>query len=179
MGKIIGGGYPVGAIGGREDLMQMFSPEIRKVYHSGTLNANPMTAVAGIATLEQLDASVIDHINRLGNSFADGVRAIFKKLNIKGQVTGIGSLQNIHFSDQPIINGKAAREANTELLHLYYLGMLERGCFSAARGLYVMSSPMAQKEVDTAVKAVDDLMTELKPTIEEIWPELIGPVPEA
>lgn len=179
MGKIIGGGYPVGAIGGREDLMQMFSPKTRKVYHSGTLNGNPITAVAGVATLEQLDASVIDHINRLGNSFADGVRAIFKKLNIKGQITGIGSLQNVHFSDQPIINGKAAREANKELLHLYYLGMLERGCFSAARGLYIMSTPMTQKEVDTVVKAVDDLMTELKPTIEEIWPELIGPAPEA
>ena len=77
------------------------------------------------------------------------------------------------------IERKAAREANKELLHLYYLGMLERGCFSAARGLYAMSTPMTQKEVDTAVKAVDDLMTELKPTIEEIWPELIGPAPEA
>ncbi|GAI28803.1 unnamed protein product, partial [marine sediment metagenome] len=50
MAKIIGGGYPVGAIGGREDLMQMFSPEIRKVYHAGTLNANPITATAGVAT---------------------------------------------------------------------------------------------------------------------------------
>jgi len=177
MGKIIGGGYPVGAIGGREDLMQQFSPEVRKVYHAGTLNANPMTATAGAATLEQLDAGVIDSINKLGESFADGVRAVFKKLNIKGQVTGMGSLQNIHFSDKPVVNGKAAREANKDLLHLFYLGMLERGCFSAARGLYAMSTPMTQPEIDTAVKAVDDLMTELKPAIEDIWPEMIGPAP--
>jgi len=177
MGKIIGGGYPVGAIGGREDLMQQFSPEVRKVYHAGTLNANPMTATAGAATLEQLDAGVIDSINKLGESFADGVRAVFKKLNIKGQVTGMGSLQNIHFSDKPVVNGKSAREANKDLLHLFYLGMLERGCFSAARGLYAMSAPMTQQEIDTAVKAVDDLMTELKPAIEDIWPEMIGPAP--
>jgi len=177
MAKIIGGGYPVGAIGGREDLMQMFSPDIRKINHAGTLNANPITATAGLATMEQLNAEVVNYINKLGESFAEGVRAIFKRLNIKGQVTGLGSLQNIHFHDQPVINGKTAREANKDLLHLYYLAMLERGCFSAARGLYVMSTPMTQKEIDTAVKTVDDVMTELKPTIEELWPELIGAAP--
>jgi len=174
MAKIIGGGYPVGAIGGREDLMQLFSPEVGKVHHAGTLNANPITATAGIATLEQLDVKVIDRINRLGESFADGVRAVFKKLNIKAQVTGMGSLQNIHFSDKPVLDGKSAREANKDLLHLFYLAMLERGIFSADRGLYVISTPMTQKEIDTAVKAIEEVMTELKPTIEDLWPGLIG-----
>ncbi len=174
MAKIIGGGYPVGAIGGREDIMQLFSPEVNKVFHAGTLNANPITATAGVATLEQLNGEVIDHINKLGESFAEGVRAIFKRLNIKGQVTGIGSLQNVHFSDKPITDGKSAREANKDLLHLYYLAMLDRGIFSAARGMYVLSTPMTQKEIDTAVKAVDDVLVELKPIIEDLWPALIG-----
>ena len=177
MAKIIGGGYPVGAIGGQEDIMQLFNPEAHKVYHAGTLNANPITATAGVATIEQLNAELINKINKLGESFAEGVRAIFKKLNIKGQVTGMGSLQNIHFSDQPVVNGKSAREANKDLLHLFYLAMQERGMFSAARGLYVMSTPMTPKEIDAAVKAVDDVVTELKPTIEDLWPELIGPAP--
>jgi len=179
MAKIIGGGYPVGAFGGSEEIMQQLSPAVRKVYHAGTLNANPITATAGVATMEQLNAGVIDYINKLGESFADGVRAIFKKLNIKGQVIGIGSLQNVHFSDKPVIDGKSAREANKELLHLYYLGMLERGIFSASRGLYVMSAPMTQKEINAALKAVEDLLTELKPCIEDLWPELIGPAPKA
>ena len=177
MAKIIGGGYPVGALGGREDLMQMFSPEVHKVYHAGTLNANPITATAGVATLEQLNAELIDYINKLGESFADGVRAVFKRLNIKGQVTGIGSLQNISFSDKPIINGKAVREANKDLLHLFHLAMLERGFFSAARGLYVMSTPMTEREIDFAVQASEDVMIELKPVIEDLWPELIGEAP--
>ena len=177
MAKIIGGGYPVGAIGGQEDIMQLFNPEAHKVYHAGTLNANPITATAGVATMEQLNAELINKINKLGESFAEGVRAIFKKLNIQGQVTGMGSLQNIHFSDQPVVNGKSAREANKDLLHLFYLAMQERGMFSAARGLYVMSTPMTPKEIDAAVKAVDDVVTELKPTIEDLWPELIGPAP--
>lgn len=174
MAKIIGGGYPVGAVGGREDIMRLFSPQVRTVSHAGTLNANPITATAGVATLEQLDAGAIDHINKLGESFADGVRGVFKRLSIRGQVTGLGSLQNIHFSDKPVADGKSVRETNKDLLHLFYLGTLERGIFSAARGLYVMSTPMTQKEIDTAVKAVEDVLQELKPVIEDLWPELIG-----
>jgi len=129
--------------------------------------------------MEQLNAGVIDHINKLGESFAEGVRAIFRKLNIKGQVTGIGSLQNVHFSDKPVIDGKSSRETNKQLLQLYYLAMLERNIFTPARGLYAMSSPMTQKEINTAVKAAEDVLTELKPHIEDLWPELIGPAPKA
>ena len=176
MAKIIGGGYPVGALGGREEVMQLFSPEANCLYHAGTLNANPMTATAGVATLEQLDSDVIEGINRLGESFATGVRAIFRRLKVKGQVTGIGSLQNIHFSDKPVVDGRSAREANKDLLHLFYLAMLERGIFSASRGMYVMSTPMTQMEIGAAVEAVGDVMVELRPTIEELWPELIGRV---
>jgi len=176
MAKIIGGGYPVGAFGGREDIMQQVSPEVRKIFHAGTLNANPITATAGVATLEQLNPGVIDYINNLGESFADGVRAVFRKLNIKGQVTGLGSLQNIHFSDKPVIDGKSAREANKELLHLFYLAMLCRGIFFASRGLFVMSTPMTQKEINTVVKAVEDTLVELKPHITELFPELVGEV---
>lgn len=174
MGKIIGGGYPVGAVGGREDLMQLFSPQVHKVNHSGTLNANPITATAGLATLKQLDETVIENINRLGESFAEGMRSIFQRLDIKGQVTGMGSLQNIHFSDRPVVDGKSARSVNTDLRHLFYLGMIERGFFSASRALYVMSTPMTRKEIDGALAAAEDALKELKPTIEEIWPELIG-----
>jgi len=179
MGKIIGGGYPVGAVGGREDIMQYLSPQAGKIVHSGTLNANPMTATAGVATLKQLTAVEINKINMLGESFAGGMRDIFARLNIKGQVTGVGSLQNIHFSDKPVVDGKSASETNRELLHLYYLAMLGRGIFTPSRGLHVLSTPMTQKEVDVALKAAGDVLAEIKPTIENIWPELIGQAPAA
>ncbi|MEE8413396.1 MAG: aspartate aminotransferase family protein [Dehalococcoidales bacterium] len=177
MGKFIGGGYPVGAFGGREDLMQLCHPKAPRILHSGTFSGNPITATAGVATLEQLTDAEIARINNLGESFADGVRAVFKKLNIKGQVTGIGSLQNIHFSENLVFDWKSARETNKEMLHLYYLAMLERGVFSMPRGLYIISTPMTQKEIALAVKAVEGAMVELKPTIEDLWPELIGETP--
>ncbi len=175
-GKIIGGGYPVGAIGGREDILNLFSPEVQKVRHSGTFNANPVTATAGVATLEQLTAEEIDRINRLGESLAEGIRKVFAKLNIRGQVTGRGSLQNLHFSPVPVVDGKTAREANNDILRILHLALMERGIFISARGLFAISTPMTGKEIDMAVTAADDSLSEMQPYIEPIWPELVGVV---
>jgi len=180
-GKLIGGGLPVGAVGGREDIMKLFAPVSgifsapgeRSVHHSGTFNANPLTAVAGIATLEQFTAEEIARINKLGEFLAEGIGKVFTKWNVKGQVTGWGSLQNVHFSQVPVVDGKTAQNANKDILHLLHLNLLKRGIFVPERGLFNISTPMTEKEIDTAVKAVDDSMSELRPYIEEIWPELV------
>ncbi len=156
LGKTIGGGYPVGAFGGKEEIMKLFSPEVNKIYHSGTLNANPVTATAGVATLEQLTAEEIARLNKLGKSLAEGIRRVLAKLNIKGHVTGWGSLQNLHFSPVPIVDGKTAYEANKNIPHLLHLALMERGIFSSVRGLFNISTPMAESEIDMAIKAVDD-----------------------
>ncbi len=179
-GKIIGGGTPVGATGGREDIMQQLtqispiSPEVPKVYWSGTFNANPVTAAAGIAALQQLTAEEIARINELGESLARGIRSVFTKLNIKGQVIGFGSLQRMHFTTVPVVDGKTGRGSNKEILTLLNLALLERGIYRPERCMFNVSTPMTEKEIDIAVKAVDDSLTELKPYIEQIWPELIG-----
>ena len=174
-GKLIGGGFPVGATGGREDIMNLFSPEVHKVSHSGTLNANPVTATAGVATLEQFTAKEIARINILGNSLANGIRSVLARLNIKGQVTGRGSLQNLHFCQVPVVDGKTAKQiVNQDIMQLLHLALMERGIFMARRGLFAVSTPMIGKEVTLAIKAVEDALTELRPHIEEIWPELVG-----
>lgn len=173
-GKIIGGGYPVGAFGGKEEIMKLFSPEVNKISHTGTFSGNPITATAGVATLEQVTAAEIARLNKLGKSLAEGIRQVFTKLNIKGQVTGTGSLQNLHFSPVPIMDGKTAAEGNKDVLHLLHLALMERGLFSASRGLLNISTPMTEREIDMAIKAVDDSLSEMLPYIEQIWPELVG-----
>ena len=179
-GKIIGGGTPVGATGGREDIMQQLtqvapiSAEVPKVYWSGTFNANPVTAAAGIAVLQQLTAKEIARINELGESLARGIRSIFAKLNIRGQVTGFGSLQRMHFTTVPVVDGKTGRGSNKEILTLLNLALLERGILRPERCMFNISTPMTEREINTAVKAVDDSLSELKPYIKEIWPELVG-----
>jgi len=173
-GKIIGGGFPAGAFGGRKDIMELFSPWTNKISHTGTFSGNPITATAGIATLEQVTPEAIAKINKLGESLATGIRQVFTKLNIKGQVTGTGSLQNVHFSPVPVVDGKTSAEANKDILHLFHLALMGKGIFSVSRGLFAISIPMTEKEIDTAVKAVEATLSDLLPSIEQLWPELIG-----
>lgn len=174
LGKLIGGGYPVGAFGGRKEIMDFCSAQSQKVYHSGTFNGNPVTAIAGITTLEQFSAEEITRINNLGESISKGIRGIFAKLGIKGQVTGLGSLWNLHFSQEPVVDGKTAMEANKDIQRLLHLALMERGIFVSSRTSISTCTPMTKKEIERAIEAVDDALAELKPYIEQIWPELIN-----
>lgn len=174
LGKLIGGGLPVGAFGGREDIMQFLSPGVRKVHHSGTFNGNPLTAAAGLAMLEQFTADEIRRINSLGETLAAGIRSVFHKMGIKGQITGYGSVQCLHFSTEPVVDGKTAKAANKEILPLIQFAMLERGIFIPVKGQFSISTPMSETEIKTALNAFEDCLIELLPYIEAIWPELVG-----
>jgi len=187
-GKIIGGGFPVGGWGGRKDIMELFDPikgkefiqespglpAMARLFHGGTFNANPVVATAGRIMLEHLTVEEIARINQLGESLAAGIRNIFSTLKIKSQVTGLGSLLNLHFTQESVMDFKTAQTGRKELMHLVHLGLLERGIFLPARGLFALSTQIGEKEIDVAIKAMEDVMTELKPIIEEAWPELIG-----
>jgi glutamate-1-semialdehyde 2,1-aminomutase len=175
VGKIMAGGTPGAAFGGRYEIMQQFLPAAPKVHHAGTLNANALTAAAGVAQLEQLTPELIGRINRLGESLAGGMRDVFKRHKIRGQVTGIGSLMNVHFSPVPIIDGKTSKEHNNkEALHLFHLSLTNKGILTPERGMFCISAPMSETEVGIAVDAVESTVTDLKPYIEKIWPELVS-----
>lgn len=185
-GKFIGGGFPVGALGGRQEIMAQFDPikgqtlnqaspglpAMAQIFHGGTFNANPVVATAGKIMLEHLSAEKIARINRLGERLGVGIRNVFARLNIKAQVTGIGSLQNLHFTPEPVVDFQTAQTGRNQLMHLVHLGLLKRGIFLPARGLFNISTPMTEKDIDTAVVAMDDVMTEMKPLIEKVWPDL-------
>jgi glutamate-1-semialdehyde 2,1-aminomutase len=188
LGKFIGGGFPIGAWGGRQDIMELFDPikgqtlkqaspglpAMARVFHGGTFNANPVAAAAGRVMLERLNPEAIARINQLGQSLASGIRSVFAQLGIKAQVSGIGSLQNLHFTSEPLVDFKTSQTGRKQLMHLVHLGLLKRGIFLPARGLFNISTPMTEKEIDVAVKAMDSVMTELKPLIEQAWPELVS-----
>ena len=102
-GKIMAGGTAMAAFGGRRDLMQQYAPETQVLHHAGTLNANPLSAAAGVAMMKQITPELIARMNSLGESLASGIRDVFSKANIKGQVTGMGSLLNLHFGPVPVV----------------------------------------------------------------------------
>ncbi len=176
-GKTIAGGTAMAAFGGRHELMELFSPESPVLHHAGTLNANPLSAAAGVAMMRQITPELIARINGLGESFRDGMRDVFRRAGIKGQVTGMGSLCNVHFGPVPVVDGYTSRETtNKQILHLFHLSLVNRGILTPERAMFCISAPMSEREVTTAVQTVEDVVHDLKPYIEQIWPELVGTV---
>lgn len=134
-GKIIGGGFPVGAFGGSREIMKIFSTQEKDfISHSGTFNGNPVTMGAGIACLENLNSEVFEHINTLGNLLRDGINTAFKRIGIKGQATGMGSLAQPHFNSVRVNDYRSAIQGNFNVMSLVHLGLLERGINMAPRG---------------------------------------------
>ena len=151
-GKIIGGGMPVGAVGGREDVMAHFDPSHPdSVVHSGTFNGNPLTMAAGLASLTLLTAEEIDRINRLGTALAAGLREAIAAAGLPGAVTSCGSLVHLHFEvpGEP----QSFRDLNLEsgLLARVHLACLEDGVYFAPRGMLNTSTAMNETVVEEAV----------------------------
>ena len=161
LGKVIGGGFPVGAFGGRDELMSPYDPRTGKFFHSGTFNGNPVTMVAGLATLDLLTRQEITRINSLGERLRLGLRSVLADAGVMGQVTGVGSLLQIHFSETEVADYRAGKRAALEPLQLLHLMLLNRGVSIAPRGLMCISTPMDEKDIDHTVSAFREALGEL------------------
>lgn len=177
MGKIIGGGLPIGAVGGRRDLMRMFHPdEAEPVMHASTFSGNPISMAAGYAAMEALHPQHLEQLAGLGERFRQGVAEVFRRHHLRGQATGTASLSNIHFTDTPLNDARdvvAGLMAAGDVPRLLHLAMLQRGVASASRLMYCLSTPMTAAEVDTALEALDDALAALRPGIERERPGLM------
>ena len=131
-GKIIGAGMPVGAYGGRRDVMSVVAP-VGSVYQAGTLSGNPVAMAAGLAQLRHLKAhpEVYTYVNQLGDTFRDGVQKEIDRLGVPCQVTGIGSLACLFFTAERVRDYASAKTADTVKFASYYRSMLEAGNFMA------------------------------------------------
>lgn len=127
-GKIIGGGMPVGAYGGRRDIMSVVSP-LGKVYQAGTLSGNPIAMRAGITQLTILrdNPDIYEKINRLGDRFRKGLRKAINSAGLPYTVNGIGSLSCVYFSDDEVYDYSSAKKSDTSEFAKYFNFMLNRG----------------------------------------------------
>jgi len=142
LGKIIGGGLPVGAFGGRSDVMELFDPRSEDpITHGGTFNANPLTMAAGLATLEEMTPKRYDELEALAVELNEKLTNLFADGDVGAYVTRASSLFNLHFDDP-----SAMRE-----LHL---ALLDHGILLTARGMGCLSTPMTSMEVDAFIEAV-------------------------
>ena len=128
-GKIIGGGMPVGAYGGRKEIMKLVSPS-GPVYQAGTLSGNPVAMAAGLAQLEALEnPDVYRHINAMGEKLARGLSDIAQKSGLKTCVNQIGSLVCLFFGIETADDYRSVRKADTSLYARYFHGMLQENVY--------------------------------------------------
>lgn len=155
LAKGIGGGFPIGAVGGREEVMEVFdnSRLHPRVYHSGTFNANALSVRAGLATLKQLTPDTYDHLNRLGDMCREELTCLFNRIGAPFQVVGAGSLFNIHATLDPIDDYRSVCTRNPVLQHELFLGLLTQGIYLASRGMGCISAPMNEHHVAAFVSA--------------------------
>jgi len=160
MGKIIGGGLPVGAFGGRSDVMAIFDPSApHHLHHSGTFNGNLMTMAAGCVTLDLLTREEIERINTLGERLADGLRRLLAgRPDLHGVVNGCGSLVHVNFGTEGEIRNYSDLNLDSPVVGKFHLAALDEGLYFAPRGFMNTSTAMDEQVVDDALEAFSRTM---------------------
>jgi glutamate-1-semialdehyde 2,1-aminomutase len=162
LGKIIGGGLPVGAFGGREDVMVLFDPRSDgALSHGGTFNANPLTMAAGLATLTELTPEALDRLEALTVELKAGLESLFAAAGISARITRAGSLFNVHFTDTPVMTHADVLAGDRALQRQLHLALLGNGILFTPRGMGCLSTPMTRAEVEAFLAASERALGEL------------------
>ncbi|MBU8848089.1 MAG: aspartate aminotransferase family protein [Desulfobacterales bacterium] len=175
VGKVVGGGLPIGVFGGKEEIMNIFCHEKtdKPLYHSGTFNGYETVMQAGYAALAKYDENAVAYVNKLGEHLQNGLLESFKSNGLNIQSNQIGSLLNLHFVNEPITTAEQVLESIEQLHTLMHLSLLNKGIFTIPRGLFILSTVMTQQEIDHLVDKIDETLKELLPLIKEKYNHLI------
>jgi len=162
LGKIIGGGLPVGAYGGRKDLMELVSPA-GPVYQAGTLSGNPLAMTAGIWCLDRLKPQLYRNLAALTRRLAMGLAGAAREAGVPLQVNAIGSVLTPFFTDRPVHNYESATSANTGTYAKFFRGMLARGVYPPPSQFeaWFLSAAHTVKDVDRTIAAARAAMRDL------------------
>jgi len=162
-GKIIGGGLPVGAFGGRAEVMDVLAPD-GPVYQAGTLSGNPLAMAAGLAALEELkNGAVHEQLEAKGARLETGLNAVAKKAGIPVITQRAGSMSCLFFSEQPVHNLADAMQADRERFKKYFHGMLAEGVYLAPSAFEAafLSAAHTDADIDATIAAAEKVMAAL------------------
>ena len=162
LGKIIGGGLPVGAYGGRADLMELVSPA-GPVYQAGTLSGNPLAMTAGLWCLKHLSPKLYKSLAALGTRLAAGLADAARDAGVALQVNAFGSVLTPFFTDRPVRDFASATSADTDRYAKFFRGMIDRGVYPPPSQFeaWFLSAAHTAKDVDTTVRAARAAMKQL------------------
>jgi glutamate-1-semialdehyde 2,1-aminomutase len=159
LGKVIGGGLPVGAYGGRREIMEMVAPS-GPVYQAGTLSGNPLAMAAGIATLEVLhDPLVWERLERAGARLISGLEAAARAAGVPLQCARVGTMFGFFFADAPVSDWASAKRSDTRRFARFHRAMLERGVYFAPSQFEAafLAIPHGDAEIDRTIEAAGEV----------------------
>ena len=163
LGKIIGGGLPVAAFGGRADVMELLDPRRQpNLAQGGTYNGNPLGMAAGLAAMTELTPDVYVDLNRKGARVCEQLTEVLATHGVRAQVNGVGSLFAIHFTDKPVVDYRTKASSDQKVTHEFFLGLVNHGVLIAPRAMGSLSTPMEEGDLDRFIDAVDAVVGEQK-----------------
>jgi glutamate-1-semialdehyde 2,1-aminomutase len=163
LGKVIGGGLPVGAYGGKAEIMEQIAPS-GPIYQAGTLSGNPLAMTAGLETLKQLTPQSYKDFARKADQLEEGISRAAKENNIPYTFNRAGSMIGFFFTNEPVVNYETAKSSDLELFAEYYRGMADEGIFlppSQFEGLF-LSTAHTEEDIEQTVRAVERVFRKIK-----------------
>ncbi|MGX7828037.1 aspartate aminotransferase family protein [Actinokineospora sp. 24-640] len=168
-GKVIGGGFPIGAYGGRAEIMALLEPQggtdvydARSggpaLYQGGTFTGNPMSLAAGVVTLGKLDDAAIAALNKTGDALRAALVERFADAPVPAAVTGVGSLFALHIGPREVRCYRDTWAVDAAMQHQFFLGLLARGAIVAPRGMGCVSTRTSAADLEFFVDAVSDTL---------------------
>ena len=175
MGKLIGGGFPVGAYGGRKDIMERVVAPLgpveakeaalprQKVFSSGTFSGNPISMVAGLATIKELEKpGFYERIDGYGERMRSGLREMAADVGVAMQVTGVGSMFCMHFSEHPVRNIRDVNGSDRETGAAFYMGWEANGVHCPPHHLAFTSGAHTDSDIDRILEVSEMVLREIK-----------------
>ena len=163
MGKVIGAGLPVGAYGGKAEIMKYVAPE-GPVYQAGTLSGNPLAMAAGLRQLQILkEKSPYEELDQKGAKLEKGMKELIEKYGIKATVNRVGSMITMFFTDKEVKNFADAKSSDLELFNKFYKLMLEKGIYLAPSQFEAsfLSTAHSDEDIATTLSAIEDTFKQL------------------
>jgi len=163
MGKVIGAGLPVGAYGGKKEIMMQVAPE-GPVYQAGTLSGNPLAMASGLKQLQILiEKNPYPELDKKGQALEEGMNQLIQKYGIKATVNRVGSMITMFFTDKEVKNFADAKSSDLELFNRFYKLMLEKGVYLAPSQFEAsfLSTAHSDEDINKTLNAIEDTFKEI------------------
>lgn len=162
LGKVIGGGLPVGAFGGKKEIMDKVAP-VGNIYQAGTLSGNPLAMTSGYETLSQLTPQSYEYFQELGDILEEGLKKVFSKHNVPITINRAGSMIGYFLNEGPVTNFDEANKSNLELFSQMYREMAKEGVFlppSQFEGTF-LSTAHSKEDIEKTIQAFDTALSRI------------------